>query len=86
MNLNDEIMEKGPAVVQAEFTTTIRVHKYVAVIALIFCLVFSVMYSRESENSKAKSNQLQQREATINEKCDQIKLLEELNINLSKNQ
>ncbi len=41
-------------------------------------------YSREAELSKAKSNQLEQRNARINEKNDTIKLLEELNINLSK--
>lgn len=86
MNLNDEIITKGFPVVASEITNKIRVYKYITVVSLILCLVFSVKYSTEAENSKAKSSQLQQKDATIIEKLDQIKLLEELNINLSKTQ
>jgi hypothetical protein len=43
------------------------------------------MYNQENVLSKAKSNQLQQRDAIIAEKTEQIKILEEFNINLSKN-
>lgn len=84
MNLNDEIMKKGPSTVESEITTEIRVYKYVTIISLFACLVFCRWYNIETELSRAKSYQLLQRDATIIEKCDQIKLLEELNINLSK--
>ena len=85
MNLNNELLEKGPVILEAEFTTEIRVHKYITTTALIISLVVCIMYGREVELSKAKSSQLQQRDAKIAESGDQIKLLEELNINLSKN-
>lgn len=86
MDLNNEIMKKGAAAVEAEITTKIKVHNYITATCLIVSLVLCVMYSREYELSKAKSNQLEQRAARINEKNDTIKLLEELNINLSKTQ
>lgn len=86
MDLNNEIMKKGASAVEAEITTKIKIHNYVTTTCLIISLVLGVMYSREKELSKAKSNQLEQRNARINEKNDTIKLLEELNINLSKTQ
>lgn len=84
MNLNSEIMIKGPAAVEAEITTAIKAYKYITATALLVSLVVCVMYSREAELSKAKSGQLQQRDYKIADDSSKIKLLEDTNINLSK--
>lgn len=85
MDLNNEIMMKGPSVLEVEITNKISFYKYVAVISLMVGLACCIMYNQEHELSRAKSNQLQQREVVITEKSNQIKILEEFNINLSKN-
>lgn len=78
-------MTKGPAIVEAEITNKISAYKYITVISLMVSLAFCIMYNHECEISMAKSSQLQQRDATIAEKGAEIKILEEFNINLSKN-
>ena len=84
MNLNNEIITKGPCVVEAEITSKLGFYKYVSLICVLTSLAFCVMYSHERELSKAKSTQIQQKDVTITEKSNQIKILEEFNINLSK--
>lgn len=85
MNLHNELLTKELYVLEAEINNKISVYKYITVISLMVSLVGCIMYNRENELSKAKSSQLHQREARIIEKNQQIQLLEELNINLSKN-
>lgn len=79
-------MTKGPCIAQTEITSKISFYKYVATISLSVGLVCCIMYNQEHELSRAKSHQLQQREVAITEKSNQIKILEEFNINLSKKQ
>lgn len=85
MNLHNELLTKELHVLEAEINNKISVYRYITVISLIVSLLVCIMYNRENELSKAKSSQLHQREARIIEKNQQIQLLEELNINLSKN-
>jgi hypothetical protein len=85
MNLHNELLTKELDVVQAEITSKIGFYKYMTLICLIVSLSCCIMYNQENVLSKAKSNQLQQRDAIIAEKTEQIKILEEFNINLSKN-
>lgn len=84
MNLHNELLTKEIHVLEAEINSKISIYRYIAVISLVASLACCIMYNQENELSKAKSRQLRQREARINEKNQQIQLLEELNINLSK--
>jgi hypothetical protein len=85
MNLHNELLTKEFDVVQTETTNKISIYRYISVISLMVSLVCCIMYSHENELNKAQSNQIQQRDAKIIEKNEQIKILEEFNINLSKN-
>lgn len=85
MNLHNELLTKELHVLETEINNKISVYRYITVISLMVSLLVCIMYNRENELSKAKSSQLHQREARIIEKNQQIQLLEELNINLSKN-
>lgn len=85
MNLNNEILIKGSAAVQTEIITSQKVYRYISTVSIIMALALSVAYSRERELSKAKSGQLNQRITAHTEDSVKIKLLEEVNINLSKN-